>query len=49
MVCVRIYDLKVYLNTRIYPRSHYKERICKSPVELLTQSTQAESLEAMGF
>ena len=41
--------LKVYLNTRRYPRSRYIERVGKSPLELLTQSPQPEFLEIMGF
>jgi hypothetical protein len=41
--------LKVYLNTRRYPRSRCKERIGKSPLELLTQTSQPEFLEIIGF
>ena len=41
--------LKVYFNTRRYPRSRYKERIGKSPLELLTGCPQPEFLEALGY
>ena len=41
--------LKVYYNTRRYSRSRYKERVGKSPYELLTGRTQPEFLEALGF
>jgi len=41
--------LKVYFNTRRYKRSRRKERIGKSPLELLTGTPQPEFLEALGF
>jgi hypothetical protein len=41
--------LKVYFNTRRYKRSRRKERISKSPLELLTGHTQPEFLEALGY
>ena len=41
--------LKVYFNTRRYKRSRCKERIGKSPLELLTGSPQPEFLEALGY
>ena len=41
--------LKVYFNTRRYKRSRCKERIGKSPLELLTQTPQPEFLEALGY
>ena len=41
--------LKVYFNTRRYKRSRCKERIGKSPLELLTGSPQPEFLEAIGY
>jgi len=41
--------LKVYYNTRRYKRSRCKERIGKSPLELLTELPQPEFLEALGY
>lgn len=41
--------LKVYFNTRRYPRSRHKERIGKSPLELLTKCPQPDFLEALGY
>jgi hypothetical protein len=41
--------LKVYFNTRPYKRSRCKERIGKSPLELLTGTQQPEFLEAVGY
>jgi len=41
--------MKVYFNTRRYKRSRCKERIGKSPLELLTGKHQPEFLEALGF
>jgi hypothetical protein len=41
--------LKVYLNTRRYPRSRCAERIGKSPLELLTKTPQPEFLDIIGF
>ena len=41
--------LKVYLNTRRYPRSRCAERIGKSPLELLTKTSQPEFLDIIGF
>ena len=41
--------LKVYFNTRRYKRSRCKERIGKSPLELLTGTSQPEFLEAIGY
>ena len=41
--------LKVYFNTRRYKRSRCKERIGKSPLELLTGSPQPSFLEALGY
>jgi hypothetical protein len=41
--------LKVYFNTRRYKRSRCKERIGKSPLELLTGTPQLEFLEALGY
>ena len=41
--------LKVYLNTRRYTRSRCKERVGKSPLELLTQTQQPEFFEIIGF
>lgn len=41
--------MKVYFNTRRYRRSRCKERIGKSPLELLTGKPQPEFLEALGF
>jgi hypothetical protein len=41
--------LKVYFNTRKYKRSRCKERIGKSPLELLTGTSQPEFLEALGY
>lgn len=41
--------MKVYFNTRRYHRSRCKERIGKSPLELLTGSPQPEFLEALGY
>jgi hypothetical protein len=41
--------LKVYFNTRRYKRSRCKERIGKSPLELLTGTPQPQFLEAIGY
>ena len=41
--------LKVYFNTRRYKRSRYKERVGKSPIELLTGCDHPEFLEALGY
>jgi len=41
--------LKVYFNTRRYKRSRCKERIGKSPLELLTGTPQPDFLEAIGY
>ena len=41
--------LKVYFNTRRYPRSRYKERIGKSPLELLTGTPKPDFLEILGY
>jgi len=41
--------LKVYFNTRRYRRSRCEARIRKSPLELLTNRTQPDFLEALGF
>jgi len=41
--------LKVYFNTQKYKRSRCKERVGKSPLELLTGTSQPEFLEAIGF
>ena len=41
--------MKVYFNTCRYKRSRCKERIGKSPLELLTGKPQPEFLEALGF
>ena len=41
--------MKVYFNTRRYKRSRCKERIGKSPLELLTGKHQPEFFEALGF
>ena len=41
--------LKVYLNTRKYKRSRVKERIGKSPLELLTGKQWPEFLEILGY
>ena len=41
--------LKVYFNTRRYKRSRCKERIGKSPLELLTGAPQPGFLEALGY
>jgi len=41
--------LKVYFNLYRYKRSRCKERIGKSPLELLTGSSQPEFLEALGY
>lgn len=41
--------LKVYFNTRRYKRSRCRERIGKSPLELLTGTPQPEFLEALGY
>jgi len=41
--------LKVYFNTRQYKRSRCKERIGKSPLELLTGKPHAGFLEALGY
>jgi hypothetical protein len=41
--------MKVYFNTRRYKRSRCKERIGKSPWELLTGKSQPEFLEALGY
>ena len=41
--------LKVYFNTRRYKRSRCKERVGKSPLELLTGTSQPEFLEAIGY
>jgi len=41
--------LKVYFNTRRYKRSRCKERIGKSPLELLTGTSHPQFLEAVGY
>lgn len=41
--------MKVYFNTRRYYRSRCKERIGKSPLELLTGTPQPEFLETLGY
>ena len=41
--------LKVYFNTRRYKRSRRKERIGKSPFELLTGIAQPTFFEALGY
>jgi hypothetical protein len=41
--------LKVYFNTRPYRRSRIKERVGKSPLELLTGRPQPSFLEALGY
>lgn len=41
--------MKVYFNTKRYQRSRCKERIGKSPLELLTGIRQPEFLEALGY
>ena len=41
--------LKVYFNMRRYKRSRCKERIGKSPLELMTGSQQLGFLEALGY
>ena len=41
--------LKVYFNTKRYKRSRYENRVGKSPYELLTQTSQPEFFEAIGF
>ena len=41
--------LKVFFNTKKYRRSRIKERIGKSPLELLTGETHPEFLEALGY
>jgi hypothetical protein len=41
--------LKVFFNTRRYPRSRYKERVGKSPLELLTGNPEPDFLEALGY
>jgi len=41
--------LKVYFNTRRYKRSRCKDRVGKSPLELLTGKVQPEFLEALGY
>ena len=41
--------LKVYFNTCRYKRSRCKERVRKSPLELLTGIKQPEFLEAIGY
>jgi len=41
--------LKVFFNTRPYRRSRIKERIGKSPLELLTGRPQPSFLEALGY
>jgi len=41
--------MKVYFNTCRYKRSRCKERIGKSPLELLTGKSQPEFLDALGF
>ena len=41
--------LKVYFNTRRYKRSRCKERIGKSPLELLTGNHCPEFFEAIGY
>jgi len=41
--------LKVYFNTRRYKRSRIKERVGKSPLELLTGKPQPSFLEALGY
>jgi tetratricopeptide (TPR) repeat protein len=41
--------LKVYFNTRKYKRSRCKERIGKSPLELLKGNSQPNFFEALGY
>lgn len=41
--------MKVYFNTRRYSRSRCRERIGKSPLEILTGISQPEFLEALGY
>lgn len=41
--------LKVYFNTRRYRRSRVKDRIGKSPLELLTGRSHLEFLDALGY
>jgi hypothetical protein len=41
--------MKVFFNTKKYRRSRCKERVGKSPWELLTGESQPEFLEALGF
>ena len=41
--------LKVYFNTRRFKRSRIKERVGKSPLELLTGTSQPTFLEALGY
>ena len=41
--------LKVYFNTRRYRRSRVKERVGKSPLELLTGKEQPDFYEILGF
>ena len=41
--------LKVYLNTRRYHRSRYRERIGKSPLELMTNCSLPDFYEALGY
>jgi len=41
--------LKVFFNTRRYKRSRCKERIGKSPLEILTNKTHPEFLETLGY
>jgi hypothetical protein len=41
--------MKVFYNTRRYKRSRCKERIGKSPLELLTGAPQPDFLAALGF
>jgi hypothetical protein len=41
--------LKVYFNTRRYKRSRCRERVGRSPLELLTGNTQPDFFEALGY
>jgi len=41
--------MKVFFNTKKYRRSRCKERVGKSPLELLTAKPQPEFLEALGY
>ena len=41
--------LKVFFNTKRYRRSRVKERVGKSPLELMTGKPQPEFLEALGY